>query len=80
MQKNILSIFTKIRSELNTREEKILVELEEQFNKLYFNDDIINISEKLPKRINNSLEKGKEINKDWNNNELNMLINNFINI
>ena len=80
LQKNILSIFTKIRSELNTREEKILVELEEQFNKLYFNDDIINISEKLPKRINNSLEKGKEINKDWNDNELSILINHCINI
>ena len=80
LQKNIQSIFTKIRSELNTREDKILSETEEKFNKLYFNDDIINISEKLPKRINNSLEKGKEINKDWNDNELSILINNCINI
>ena len=80
LQKNIQSIFTKIRSELNDREDKILSETEEQFSKLYFNDDIINISEKLPKRINYSLEKGKEINKDWNDNELSLLINNCINI
>ena len=80
LQKNIQSIFTQIRSELNKREDKILSETEEKFNKLYFNDDIINISEKLPKRINNSLEKGKEINKDWNDNELSILINNCINI
>ena len=80
LQKNIQTIFTQIRSELNTREDKILSETEEKFNKLYFNDDIINISEKLPKRINNSLEKGKEINKDWNDNELSILINNCINI
>jgi len=80
LQKNIQTIFTQIRNELNKREDKILSETEEKFNKLYFNDDIINISEKLPKRINNSLEKGKEINKDWNDNELSILINNCINI
>ena len=80
LQKNIQLIFTKIRTELNTRENKLLSETEEQINKLYFNDDIINISEKLPKRINYSLEKGKEINKDWNDNELSSLINNCINI
>ena len=80
LQKNIQLIFTKIRTELNTRENKLLSGTEEQFNKLYFNDDLINISEKLPKRINYSLEKGKEINKEWNDNELSSLINNCINI
>ena len=44
MQKNIQLIFTKIRKELNTREDKLLSKTEEQFNKLYFNEDIINIS------------------------------------
>ena len=80
LQKNIQLIFTKIRKELNTREDKLLSKTEEQFNKLYFNEDIINISEKLPKGINCSLEKGKEMNKDWNDNELSSLINNCINI
>ena len=68
LQKNIQLIFTKIRSELNTRENKLLSDTEEQFNKLYFNDDLINLSEKLPKKINYSLEKGKEMNKDWKDN------------
>ena len=38
------------------------------------------LSEKLPKKINYSLEKGKEMNKDWKDNELSLLINNCINI
>ena len=41
---------------------------------------MIKITEKLPKRIKYSLEKGKEINKEWNDNELSSLINNCINI
>ena len=42
--------------------------------------DYGNLSEKLPKKINYSLEKGKEMNKDWKDNELSLLINNCINI
>ena len=42
--------------------------------------DIIGISEKLPKRIKYSLEKGKEINQEWNDDELSYLINNCVNI
>ncbi len=38
------------------------------------------MSEKLPKRIKYSLEKGKEINKEWNDDELSSLINNCVNI
>ena len=69
-----------MRNELNIREEKILLDIDNQFNKLYFNDDIIKISEKLQKRIKYSLDKGKEINKEWNDNELNLLINDCIKI
>ena len=57
-----------------------MLDIENKFNKLYFNDDIIKINEKLPKRIKNCIEKGKEINKEWNENELSNLINDCINI
>ena len=44
------------------------------------NEDIINKGEKLPKKIKLSLEKGKLINKEWDNNNLNSYINDCINI
>ena len=46
----------------------------------FINDDIINKSEKLNKRIKLSLEKGKSINKEWDNNNLNSYLNDCINI
>jgi len=47
-----------------------------------WNEDIIKKSEKLPNKIKISLEKGKIIDKEWNddNNKLNSLINDCINI
>ena len=80
MQKKLKSIFTKIRNKLNEREDELLLDIENIFNKLYFNDDIIKIIEKLPTRIKSSLEKGKEINEEWTEKQLNYLINICINI
>ena len=78
---NIQKIFTKIRNALNDREDELLKEVDEQFDKLYCNEDIIKKSEKLPNKIKISLEKGKIIDKEWSdNNKLNLLINDCINI
>ncbi len=71
LQKNVQGVFTKLRKEINEREDKLLTDIENIFNKLYFNDEIIIISEKLPKRIKYSLDKGKGINKEWKDEELN---------
>ena len=77
----IQNVFTKIRNILNNREDELLLEVDKQFNKLYYNEDIIKLSENLPNKIKISLEKGKIINKEWNNNnQLNSLINDCINI
>ena len=76
----IQSIFTKIRNVLNEREDGILLEVDNQFNKLYFKEDLIKDSEKLPNKIKISLEKGKSIDKDWNDNQLNNFINDCIEI
>ena len=78
---NIQKIFTKIRNALNNREDELLLEVDNEFEKLYFNEDILTEIEKLPNKIKISLEKGKLIDKEWdNNNKLKSLINDCINI
>jgi len=76
----VQKIFTKIRNSLNEKEDKLLLEVDETYNKVYFNEDIIKDSEKLPNKIKISLEKGKLIDKEWNDDNLNSLINDCINI
>ena len=52
-----------------------------KFDELFFKEDIIKKSEKLPLYIKNLLKKGNEINDNWNNNDkLDLLINKCINI
>ena len=78
---NIQKIFTKIRNAINNREDELLLEIDNEFEKLYFNEEILTETEKLPNKIKISLEKGKLIDKEWNNNnKLNSLINDCINI
>ena len=77
----IQKIFTKIRNEINNREDELLSEIEQNYNELYIKDELIKECEKLPNKINISLEKGKLIDNDWNDdNKLCSLINNCITI
>lgn len=77
----IQNIFTKIRSTLNDREDALLMEVDNIFDFLYFKEDHIKKSEKLPNKIKESLEIGNNMNNKWNNNEdLSLLINDCINI
>ena len=77
----IQTIFTKIRNVINEREDKILAEVDKEYNDIYFNDDIIIESKKLPDKIKKAIEIQNNIDeKDWNNeNKLSLLINNCIN-
>ena len=77
---NIQKIFTKIRNALNDREDELLLDVDKKFGELFFGDNIIQESEKLPNKIKISLEKGKLINNNWNNDNLNSLINDCLNI
>ena len=43
----IQKIFTKIRNALNDREDQLLIEVDNKFEELYFNDELIKKSEKL---------------------------------
>ena len=80
IKKEIQNIFTKLRNALNNREDELLSSVDNIFNSNYFNEEIIKKGEKLPKQIKISLENGKLIDKDWDNNNLNYCINNCINI
>ena len=78
---NIQKIFTKIRNELNKREDELLIEVDKQFDNIYFKEDINKENEKLSSKIKILLEKGKLINKQWNNEDnLISVINECINI
>ena len=76
----IQNLFTKIRNELNNREDKLLLEVDEKFNKLYFNENIVKDSEKLPEKIKLLLENVESINKEYNDNKISSYINNCIKV
>ena len=80
LKMKITKIFTQIRNVINEREDSILLEVENIFENLYFKEEIIRKGENLPNKIKISLEKGKSIEKEWNNNNLNYIINDCINI
>jgi hypothetical protein len=77
----IQQVFTKIRNILNEKENNLLDQVDEQYDKIFFKEDIIKEFEKLPKKVKISLEKGKSMdNKQYENNKLNLFINDCINI
>jgi len=73
-------IFTKVRNVLNEKEDKLLNDIDEEYNNKYFKEELIKENEKLPNKIKKSIEKGKIIDKEWNENNLSSLINDCINI
>ena len=77
---NVQKRFTKLRYTINEREEQLISEIEDKFNILCFKESIIKNIEELPDKVKISLDKGKLINKEWKDSELNMIINNCIDI
>ena len=78
---NIQKAFTKIRNTINDREDELLLEVDNKFEKLYFNEEILTETEKMPNKIKISLDKGKLIDKEWDDqNKIKSLINDCINI
>ncbi len=73
----IQNIFTKIRNELNNREDKLLLDIDKIYEELFYKEEIIKETEKLPNKLRTSIEKGKLIQID-NKNNLNYLINDCI--
>ena len=79
LKMEIVQIFTKMRSAINEREDKILSEIDNKFKDLFYQegDDIIKKSEKFQEKIKNFIIKGKQIYENWDNN--NELLNSKIN-
>jgi len=78
----ILNCFTKIRNIINSREDELLLELDNLYDNTFFKEDIIKKGEKLPKQIKIFLEKGKLLDNEWDNNGKKLIerINDCINI
>ena len=76
----IQKIFTTLRNAINEREDHLLSKVDKQFNEIFGDEKIVKENEKLPNKIKASLEKGKIIENQWEENKLNSLINDCINI
>jgi arginyl-tRNA synthetase len=80
LKQNIQNIFTKIRNAINEREDQLLLDVDTKFEKFYSEQNIFKKNEKLPNKIKKSLEKGKLINEEWNENNLAEIIYDCTNI
>ena len=79
LKKEIQVIFTKIRTELNNREDKLFEQIVQKFDEIFYKEEFIKESEKLPNLVKLSLEKGKIQDNEWNDkSKLNKLINDCI--
>ena len=77
----IQKAFTKLRNSLNNREDELLLEVDKKYDELFFKEDLVKESEKLPVKIEKSLEKGKINEKEWDDKKkLKCLINDCISI
>ena len=76
----IKNIFIKIRDTLNERENELLLEVDNKFNELLIKEELIRDIENFPNKVKLSLEKGKLIDKNWDDNNLNSVINDCINL
>ena len=65
---DIQKIFTKIRSEINEREDKILNEVDEVYKNIYFDESLVKKREKISNQIKSNLEESKKIDNDWEDN------------
>ena len=79
----ILKIFTKIRDELNKREDELLKEVDQIYEKKFNSKTMDNIfkDKRFPEKIKLYLDKGKIAEKDWDkiDNKI-ILVNDCINI
>ena len=79
LKQKIQNIFNRIRNILNERENYLLSEIDKHFTNLFFDDKLIKESENLANKIKDSLEKGRIIDNEWeDNNKLSPLINDCI--
>jgi len=81
---NIKNIFNDLRIELDEREQELLNEVENVYNKHFFSEYHLKECNKFPTKIKYNIEKAKNVLDNWDegekNGKLNLLINDCINI
>ena len=66
---------------MKEREDKLLIDIDKNFDNLFFKEQLIKEGEKLPNKTKILIENGKKINNEWNDkNKLNSIINDCIDI
>ena len=82
LKMKVMKTFTKLRNAINEREDKLLSDMDNIYNYYFIEEKIVKQCEKLPNEIKLSLERGKLLDNEWNNNigKLELFINDCINI
>ena len=71
----IQKLFTKIRNEINKREDQLLIKVEKVYEKYFFNKNLNKYIDKVTNQINLSINRGRILLDESNNNETTNLIN-----
>ena len=69
----IQKLFSKIRNELNKREDQLLIKVDQIYEKYFFNKNLNKEIDKIINQINISLKKGKSTLNDYNNKNINLI-------
>ena len=81
LKNKIQKVFTKIRNQLNDREDELLSLVDNKYDSIFFKEDIFKKNEKLPNKIKLSLKNTNIVDNDWNDeSKLSSLINYCTNI
>ena len=79
IKQNIKNIFNNFRYLLDKREKELLNELDNSFEKIFFNEEFFKNHKKIPNKIEYNLKKAKAVIEKWEEDEKNGNLNNIIN-
>ena len=69
----IQKFFTKIRNEINKREDQLLLIVEQVYENYFFNKNFSKDIDKIENKLNLSINKGMLVSNEYNNNEINFI-------
>jgi hypothetical protein len=78
IKNNIQKIFNHVRNLLDEREKELIIEADKIFSDIYDNEDIIEQRQDLENIVNTFIEKGKTLEEEWDDDNLNLMINSCI--
>ena len=69
----IQKFFTKIRNEINKREDQLLLIVEQVYENYFFNKNLSKDIDKIENKLNLSINKGMLVSNEYNNDEINFI-------